>query len=84
MVGRVQPSLLIIVGINLVITFAFGSISWPAHVGGLVIGLALGFGIGLADQRMRRAKPGTASWLVVGAVAILVAALLAARVATLL
>lgn len=84
MVGRVQPSLLIIVGINLVITFAFGSISWPAHVGGLAIGLALGFGIGLADRRMRRAKPTTAAWLVVGGVAVVVAALLAARVATLL
>ena len=84
MVGRVQPSLLIIVGINLVITFAVGSISWPAHVGGLVIGLALGFGIGFADQRMRRAKGATAAWLVIGAVAVVLAALFAARVATLL
>ncbi|MGM1029189.1 MAG: rhomboid family intramembrane serine protease [Actinomycetota bacterium] len=84
MVGRVQPSLLIIVGINLVITFMVGSISWPAHVGGLMIGLALGFGIGFADQRMRRAKGATAAWLVIGAVAVVLAALFAARVATLL
>ena len=58
-----------------VITFAVGGISWPAHVGGLAIGLALGFGIGLADRRMRRAKPTTAAWLVVGGVALVVAAL---------
>lgn len=82
MVGRVNPTLLIVVGINLAITFLFGGISWPAHVGGLLIGLALGFGIGFADTRMRRTS--TASWLVIGAVALVLGALFAARIATLL
>lgn len=83
MVGRVNRSLLIIVGINLVITFLFASISWPAHVGGLLIGLALGFGIGFADTRSK-VRTSTASWLVIGATALVLAALFAARVATLL
>lgn len=81
MLGRVQPVLLIIVGINLAITFLFGNISWSAHVGGLVVGLALGFGIGLADRRMRSPR---APWIVIAAVAAALAALFALRVATLL
>lgn len=84
MVGRVQPSLLVIVGINLAITFLFGGISWPAHVGGLAIGLAIGFGIGFADKRMPRTRTAASSWMVVGGVAAVLAALFAARVATLL
>ncbi|WP_306233539.1 rhomboid family intramembrane serine protease [Agrococcus beijingensis] len=82
MLGRVQPSLLIIVGINLVITFTFGGISWPAHVGGLAIGLGLGFGIGAVHQRMRGDQTTKAAWLVIGGVALVVAALFAARIAT--
>lgn len=84
MLGRVQPALLLIVGVNLVITFAFGGISWPAHVGGLVIGLALGFGIGLVHKRMRGDKASKAAWLVIGAVALILAALFALRLATIL
>lgn len=84
MLGRVQPALLMIVGINLVITFVVGGISWPAHVGGLVIGLALGFGIGLVHKRMRGDQATKSAWLVIGAVALLLAALFALRVAALL
>ncbi|WP_157674269.1 rhomboid family intramembrane serine protease [Agrococcus carbonis] len=84
MLGRVQPALLLIVGINLVITFLFSSISWPAHVGGLVIGLALGFGIGLVHQRMRGDQAAKAAWLVIGVVALALAGLFALRVALIL
>lgn len=84
MLGRVQPALLVLVGINLVITFAFGGISWPAHVGGLAIGLALGFGIGAVHARMRGDRTTRAAWLVIGGVALVLAALFAARVAVLL
>lgn len=80
MLGRVQPALLMVVGINLVLTFVLGGISWSAHVGGLVIGLGLGFGIGLVHKRMRGDKATTAAWLVIGGVALILAALFALRV----
>lgn len=84
MIGRVQPALLVMVGINLVITFMFGGISWPAHVGGLVIGLALGFGIGWVHKRMRGDQATKAAWLVIGGVAVVLAALFALRIALVL
>ncbi|GEK80412.1 hypothetical protein ABA31_17630 [Agrococcus baldri] len=84
MLGRVQPTLLLIVGINLVITFVVGGISWPAHVGGLVIGLALGFGIGLVHKRMRGDQATKSAWLVIGAVALVLAGLFALRVVSVL
>lgn len=84
MLGRVQPALLLMVGINLVITFAFGGISWPAHVGGLAIGLALGFGIGAVHKRMRGDQATKAAWLVIGGVALVLAALFALRIALIL
>lgn len=82
MLGRVQPALLMVVGINLVLTFVLGGISWSAHVGGLAIGLALGFGIGLAHKRMRGDQATKSAWLVIGAVALVLAALFALRVVT--
>lgn len=81
MLGRVQPALLLVVGINLAITFLFGGISWSAHVGGLAVGLALGFGIGLVDRRMRS---GAGVWIVIAAVAAVCAAAFALRVLSLL
>lgn len=84
MLGRVQPALLLVVGINLVITFAFASISWSAHVGGLVIGLALGFGIGLVHKRMRGDQATKSAWLVIGVVALVLAGLFALRIALIL
>lgn len=84
MVGRVQPALLILVGVNLAITFLFSNISWPAHVGGLLIGLALGFGIGIVHKRMRGDQATKAAWLVIGGVAVLLAALFALRIALIL
>lgn len=84
MLGRVQPSLLIVVGINLVITFLVTNVSWPAHVGGLVLGLGIGFGIGWLDRRRSPRTDRGAAWIVIAAAAGLVALLLAARIATLL
>lgn len=78
MLGRVQPSLLIVVGLNLVITFVFSGVSWSAHVGGLIVGLLLGFGFGLADRRLSGSR---GVWLVIAAVAALSAAAFALRVA---
>ncbi|MCR8671239.1 rhomboid family intramembrane serine protease [Agrococcus sp. HG114] len=84
MLGTLQRSLLIVVGINLVLTFVISSISWSAHVGGLAIGLALGFGIGAVHTRMRGDQAAKAAWLVIGAVALVLALLFAARVASIL
>ena len=39
--------------VNLVATFAIPGISWEAHVGGLVAGLLVGFGLAHAPQRNR-------------------------------
>lgn len=83
MLGRVQPALLLMVGISLALTFVSGGVSWPAHIGGLAIGLALGFGIGTVQGRMRDRGTKRAAWLVIVGVALLLAALLAARVASL-
>lgn len=84
MLGRVQPALLMVVGVNLVLTFVLGGISWSAHVGGLAIGLALGFGIGMVHKRMRGDKATKAAWLVIGGVALILAALFALRVVSVL
>ncbi|WP_021010621.1 rhomboid family intramembrane serine protease [Agrococcus pavilionensis] len=84
MVGRVQPSILIIVAINLVLTFVISNVSWAAHVGGLVIGLALGFGIGAVHERLRGDQAAKAAWLVIGGIAVVLAALFALRLASIL
>jgi len=45
--------LIAIVVVNLVATFAIPDISWEAHIGGLVAGLVLGFGLAYAPRRNR-------------------------------
>ncbi|MEL5990989.1 rhomboid family intramembrane serine protease [Microbacterium phosphatis] len=45
--------IMIILGINLVIGFAFGGISWQAHVGGLAAGLAVGWVFSTTRQASR-------------------------------
>lgn len=70
--GRYNPQVLIIVGINLLIGLFMSGVSWQAHVGGLVAGLAIGFWAG-AMLRRRNGRDGMATWLpiiVVGGVVI--------------
>ncbi|MHA6761563.1 rhomboid family intramembrane serine protease [Streptacidiphilus sp. PAMC 29251] len=62
-----------IVVVNLVATFAIPGISWEGHVGGLVAGLLVGFGLAHAPLRNRTAVQAAA--VLVVALAVLVATL---------
>ncbi|MFC1417612.1 rhomboid family intramembrane serine protease [Streptacidiphilus cavernicola] len=50
--GALGPIVAIVV-VNLVATFSIPGISWEAHIGGLVAGLLIGFGLAHAPQRNR-------------------------------
>lgn len=66
------PVLAILV-VNLVATFAIPGISWEGHVGGLVAGALVAFGLAHAPQRNRSLVQAGAVLLVLGAVAVLTA-----------
>ena len=64
MVGRVDPQLLIIVGINLAYGFFVSGIAWQAHVGGLLAGFIIGFGtVWFARNRQKVTAP---AWAAIG------------------
>lgn len=63
--GRFDPQILIIVGVNLVIGLFLSGVSWQAHVGGLVAGIALGFWIG---ANLRRRETRGSAWIPIAVV----------------
>jgi membrane associated rhomboid family serine protease len=74
--GGDSTQLLVLVGINLVIGFLPGmSISWQAHVGGLVTGLVLG----LIFMSTRRPQQQQRQWLLIGLTALALIVLVVSR-----
>jgi membrane associated rhomboid family serine protease len=71
--GQLGPVMAIVV-VNLVATFSIPGISWQAHIGGLVAGLLVGFGLAHAPTRNRALVQAGAVGLVL--VAVLVVTLL--------
>jgi len=72
--GQDISSLLVLLAINLFITFAFPRISWQGHLGGLVTGLLFGLVFAYAPRRSRTLVQG-AAFLAVG-IGVVVATLL--------
>ncbi|GAB3269710.1 rhomboid family intramembrane serine protease [Microbacterium lacusdiani] len=70
--GGNVTGILIILGVNLVVGFSFGGISWQAHVGGLIAGLAVGLVIATTQ---RPAQHRLQIALLAGIVAVLLALL---------
>lgn len=72
MMGRIDPQLLIIVGINLVYGFFVAGIAWQAHLGGIIAGFIIGFGtVWFARNRRDRVK--APAWAAIGIAAVITA-----------
>jgi len=65
--GQDVSSLLLLLVINLVITFAVPGISWQGHIGGLLCGLLFGAVFGYAPRRHRNQVQAAAFGLVLAA-----------------
>jgi membrane associated rhomboid family serine protease len=57
--------------VNLVISFASPNIDWRAHVGGLVVGAAVGYGLARTMERRRRPAVSAAAGVAVFAAAVI-------------
>jgi membrane associated rhomboid family serine protease len=64
-IGFARAQLWVVIGINLVLGFAISGIAWQAHIGGFIVGIALGFLLRFTQNR-RRAAVQIAGFVVVG------------------
>jgi membrane associated rhomboid family serine protease len=53
-VGAEASGLVVLIGLNLFISFAVPNISWQAHIGGLITGVLVALGLQAADRVKRR------------------------------
>lgn len=72
--GRSTTPMLVLIGINAVIGFVYPNIEWEAHLGGVLTGAVLAWGMARAA---RTRTPALAWWVVAGTVVVLVALALA-------
>lgn len=74
-VGKVDMSLLVIVGINLAYGFFVSGVAWQAHVGGLIAGFIIGFGGALLAGKRTDGKRAKGLWSAIGLTAVVSLAL---------
>ena len=74
-VGRVDTTLLIIVGINLAYGFFVSGVAWQAHVGGLIAGFIIGFGGAFLGRKRSDGKRIKGLWWAIGLTAVVSLAL---------
>lgn len=74
-VGKVDMSLLVIVGINLAYGFFVSGVAWQAHVGGLIAGFIIGFGGALLAGKRTDGKRARGLWSAIGLTAVVSLAL---------
>lgn len=74
-VGKVDMSLLVIVGINLAYGFFVEGVAWQAHVGGLIAGFIIGFGGALLAGKRTDGKRARGLWSAIGLTAVVSLAL---------
>ena len=74
-VGKVDVSLLVIVGINLAYGFFVSGVAWQAHVGGLIAGFIIGFGGAFLGRKRTDGKHIKGLWWAIGLTAVVSLAL---------
>lgn len=72
--GVTNPQLLVVVVINLVLGFLVPGVSWQAHIGGLITGLALAWGLVAIRERGQHRGSAAVMGIAFGVIAVLTVA----------
>lgn len=70
-VGKMDVTMLVVVGINLVYGFFVSGVAWQAHVGGLIAGFIIGFGGALLSRRRTDGQRVKGLWAAIGLTAVI-------------